>query len=374
MKKAKIGGQAVIEGVMMKSPTAMCIAVRTEKGIKVKSEKLKPSSKTSKIPIIRGITNFISMMIMGVQCISSSTEMLDLMEEEPTKFEKWLSKVTGKSLEKIIMGVAVFLAILMSVFLFILLPIFAGEGLQQLTGIESALFRNSVEGVIRIVIFLLYLILVTRMSDIKRTFMYHGAEHKTIHCFEHETELTVENAKKFSRLHPRCGTSFLLIVMIVSILVFSLGTAWLPETVNVWWFRTLLKLAFLPLVAGVSYELLRLLAMGDNKFIRALRYPGLQLQRLTTKEPDDSMLEVAIAAFEGVRKLDGEEPCSDNPPATYEKDSELNADVQASDGEQRSEACGDVKETTEADAESVINGTIAADDDNNEKSDFGDDA
>ena len=358
MKKAKIGGQAVIEGVMMKSPTAMCIAVRTEKGIKTKSEKLKPASKTSKIPIIRGITNFISMMIMGVQCISSSTEMLDLMEEEPTKFEKWLSKVTGKSLEKIIMGVAVFLAILMSVFLFILLPIFAGEGLQQLTGINSALFRNSVEGVVRILIFLLYLILVTRMSDIKRTFMYHGAEHKTIHCFEHEAELTVENAKKFSRLHPRCGTSFLLIVMIVSILVFSLGTAWLPEAVNVWWFRTLLKLAFLPLVAGVSYELLRLLAMGDNKFIRALRYPGLQLQRLTTKEPDDSMLEVAIAAFEGVRKLDGEPPCSDNPPVTYEKESEIEEQAQTADGGQNTDIFTDIKE---APAESVINGTMASD-------------
>lgn len=319
MKKATIGGQAVMEGVMMKSSTAMCIAVRTDKGIRVHSERLAAPKTVNKIPIIRGVVNFVSMLTLGVGCLTRSAEMIGLEEEdeEPTKFELWLSRVTGKSVEKIIMALAVVIALALSVGLFILLPILIGEGIQSLTGIDSALFRNAVEGVVRIVIFLLYLFLVSRMKSIKRTFMYHGAEHKTIHCFEHEKELTPANAREFTTLHPRCGTSFLLLVMVISILIFSVVTALLPAIADTWWIRTLVKLAFLPLVAGVSYEVLRLLALSDNIVVRILRAPGLALQHLTTAEPTEDMLEVAIAAFEGVRKLDGEAPCSACPPEVY---------------------------------------------------------
>ncbi|MBS7263367.1 MAG: DUF1385 domain-containing protein [Eubacteriales bacterium] len=328
MKRATIGGQAVMEGVMMKSATSMCIAVRTDKGIRTEGRKLPPVSGAAKIPILRGVINFIQMLSLGVTCLTRSAEMIGLedADDEPNKFEKWLSRVTGKSVEKIILAFAVLLSIALSVGLFILLPILIGEGLMSLFGSNSALLLNTIEGVVRIVIFLLYMFLVSRMKEIKRTFMYHGAEHKTIHCFEHEQPLTVENARAYTTLHPRCGTSFLLIVMIISILIFSVITALLPSIAGIWWLRTLVKLASLPIVAGVSYEVLRLLALHENPVTRVLRAPGLALQHLTTVEPTDDMLEVAIAAFEGVRALDGEPPCSDCPPAVYTEEDAPKAD------------------------------------------------
>lgn len=281
MKKDKyvnIGGQAVIEGVMMRSPERMAMSVRDEEGtIQFTCEQIeKKPSIWSKIPIVRGCVNFGSMMVYGVSIINKSMQMYDTsgeIEEEGG----W------------VMFVGVLLGMLLAVGLFIMLPTWVA-GFFSVHGV----LRNLVEGLIRIVIFMLYLMSISLMKDIRRVLMYHGAEHKTIACYEAGEELTASNVKKHSRLHPRCSTTFLFIVVIISILVYSL-LIW----TEVLWLRILLRLVFLPVVAGVAYEVFRLLNKSDHFCVRALRWPGVMLQKLTTKEPDEDMLEVAIVSFEG---------------------------------------------------------------------------
>lgn len=298
-RKPSIGGQAVIEGVMMKSPDYMAIAVRREDGeIAVDVRESPPPARKHKWmgwPLIRGVVNFVMSFKMGMGTINRATEMLGIVEEEPTsKFERWLTAKLGDKAEKFVMGIATVLAVVLSVGLFFVLPSLVATFLKGV--ITNGVLVNIAEGLVRLGIFIAYIAAISMMKDIKRVFQYHGAEHKTVHCYEHDEALTVDNVRKFSTLHPRCGTAFLLIIMVLSIFFFSIF-GWNLNAFT----RVASRLALLPLVAGVSYEVLRLFAFRDNAFVRVLRAPGLALQRLTTREPDDSMIEVAIAAFKAAQ-------------------------------------------------------------------------
>lgn len=292
--RTSIGGQALIEGIMMRGPKKQSIVVRTKDGLVTKVEDLKLLKDRYPIvgiPIIRGAVNFISSMANGVRALMFSAEQMPEDEqEEPTKFEKWIEEHLGsEKADKLLVTIAVVLGVGLSVGLFILLPTFLAGFLDGF--LTSSILRNLAEGVLRIAVFLGYLWLATKMKDIRRVWQYHGAEHMTIFCYEKGLELTVENARQQTRFHPRCGTSFMFIVMIVSILVFSLVT-WS----NVW-VRMGLRILLLPVVVGISYELIKWAGRHDNIFTRIISAPGKGLQRLTTAEPDDSMLEVAIEAI-----------------------------------------------------------------------------
>ncbi|MCL2661721.1 MAG: DUF1385 domain-containing protein [Oscillospiraceae bacterium] len=293
--RTSIGGQALIEGVMMRGPKKLAIVVRTKEGLVEKTEELKPLKE--KYPIlgwvfIRGVVNFISSMKIGMRSIMFSADnMPEEEQEESTKFDKWIeAKLGTEKAEKVIITVAVVLGIALSVGMFILLPTFlAGFAVQY---IESVILRNLLEGALRITIFLTYLWATTKMKAIKRVWAYHGAEHKAIYCYEKGLPLTVENIRQQSSLHARCGTSFLFIVMIVSILVFSLAT-W-----NNLLIRFALRIALLPVVVAISYELIKFAGRYDNILTRIISAPGKALQRFTTREPDDEMIEVAKTALE----------------------------------------------------------------------------
>lgn len=298
--KSKIGGQALIEGIMMRGVRKSAMAVRMpDQTIDVEIwETEKPDAKfrtLKKIPFVRGIFNMVESMAVGYRCMMKSAEKsgLDLEEdEEPGKLESWLLKHCGENLTKYVTYLGAALGVVLAVLLFMLLPSWAVWGLDKLVPIGG--FKGLLEGVIKIVIFVAYLALISQMKDIRRTFEYHGAEHKTIACFEAGEELTVENIKKQSRFHPRCGTSFLILVLIISILVFSVVT-WSNPVI-----RTLLKLLLLPVVVGVAYELIKLAGRYDNIFTRIISFPGLKLQLLTTREPDAEEIEVAIEAMKPV--------------------------------------------------------------------------
>lgn len=296
MKKTSIGGQAVIEGVMMKGPEDIAIAVRKPDGeITLKKEKLKANrKKISKMPIIRGMFAFVDSMVIGVQALTFSAEFF---EEEEAKEEKKPSKL-DEFMEKNMIAIAVLLSIAFSTGLFILLPTLAVSLLGKVS--KTPLLMNLVEGVVRIAIFIGYIALISQMKDIKRVFEYHGAEHKTIFCYENGEELTAENVRKYKRLHPRCGTSFLFIVMIVSILLFSFFR-WPSLPV-----RLITRILLLPVVAGISYEIIKWAGRSDSKLVCAISAPGLWLQKITTREPDDSQIEVAITALKNVLVEDKE--------------------------------------------------------------------
>ncbi len=300
--KTSIGGQAVIEGVMMKGPKEMAIAVRkpdNEIIIEKKpvSEKMQ-KSKILKLPIIRGCVGFFDSMVTGVKALMFSAQFFDLEGEEETesKFDQWLEKKFGDKIKDIVIYVSVVLSLILSIGLFFMLPNFITELIAKLTGISvDGTPRTLIEGGVRMLIFLGYILLVSQMKDIKRVFMYHGAEHKTIATYEHGLELTVENARKGCRLHPRCGTSFLIFVMIISVIVFMIIPAGLA-----WWQRALFKILLLPVVAGLSYEVIKFAGRHENWFTKLISMPGMWLQYITTREPDDSQLEVAIESLKAV--------------------------------------------------------------------------
>ena len=296
MKKCSVGGQAVLEGVMMKSPDAIAMAVRRSNGEIVTDYKLS-KSKAQKgtfwgLPIVRGVVSFVESLSTGMKTLTRSAELFgEEIEEEPSKFEKWLERKFGKSAEKVIIGFAVFIAILLSVGLFILLPTFLSDLIFAGTA-AAPIWRSLAAGGFRLLIFVGYIIVCSQAKDVSRVFMYHGAEHKTIACYEADEELTPENAVKHSRLHPRCGTNDLFLVMAVSILFFA-AIGWSENKLILFGTRIL----FLPLVAGLSYEVLKLAAKSDNILCRIVRAPGMGLQYLTTKEPTLDMIEVAITSF-----------------------------------------------------------------------------
>ena len=282
---------------MMKSPTGVALAVRCADGT-IATRYNNWTTKAKKgtflgLPIVRGVVTFIETLTTGMNTLTESAKLAgEDIEEEPTKFEKWLSKKLGKSVESIVIGLAVILAIALSVGLFFLLPLGISSLIFGKAASVAGVWKSLTEGLVRLIIFIGYLLLCSRIKDVKRTFMYHGAEHKTIACYEAEEELTPENAAKHSRLHPRCGTNYLFLVMAVSILFFA-AIGWNANFAV----RLAMRIAFLPVVAGLSYEVLRFAARHDNWLTRIIRAPGMALQRITTKEPTPDMLEVAIAAF-----------------------------------------------------------------------------
>lgn len=293
------GGQAVLEGVMMKSRDKIAISVRDTKGnIKTEVKNSKPlTSKCGffRIPFIRGIVGFIDSMMLSFDTLSRSADMLGLEEEEESKFEKWLTKVFGKSIATIASVIGTVLGLGLSIVLFMWLPKFISNFIVPTELVEAnygfAVLKSAIQGVMRIVIFLAYIMLVSLIPDMKRTFMYHGAEHKSIFCHESYEELTVENVKKQSRFHPRCGTSFLVVMMVLGILI-SIPFANLKDGIYL-----VLKLLTLPIIVGLGYEFIRYAGRHDNIFVRIISAPGLWVQRITTKEPTDDMIEVAIRSL-----------------------------------------------------------------------------
>lgn len=308
VKKTSIGGQAVIEGVMMRGRRSMATAVRDGEGnIQIESKRLTPPDKKPlimRLPIIRGVISFFDSLVGGTKTLMRSASVFG-DEGEPSKFEKWLAEKLHVDLMGVVGTVGIVLGLALSVLLFVMLPQWATNGLNALFDFgKTSFLYNLIEGLIRIAIFVCYILLTSLMPDIKRTYMYHGAEHKTITCYEKGLELTPENAKKCRRVHDRCGTTFLFFVMLVSILVFSIANSFLKVDGAL---RILLKIALLPVVAGLSYELLRGLAKTNCFIFYPLKAPGLLLQHITTREPDEQMLEVAIAAFKTVLEMDGDE-------------------------------------------------------------------
>jgi release factor-specific protein-(glutamine-N5) methyltransferase len=303
MKRRDVGGQAVIEGVMMRGSKSLATAVRTPKGnIEINFKDNRPVTKKYpilNIPFLRGFFVLIESMKVGMDSLNYSASFLDDENEEPTKFEKWLQNKLGQRTNDVLMGITMLVSFLFSIGLFVALPTGIAAFFKT-TGVSNVTL-NLIEAVIRIMILLLYMFFISKLEDIYRVFQYHGAEHKTIFCYEAMEELTVENVKKQSRLHPRCGTNFLFLIMFVSIAIFSF-TGWggIVE-------RLVIRIIGIPLVTGISYELIKWLGKNDSILSRIVAYPGLKLQLLTTKEPDDSQIEVAIAslkAAEGIKDPD----------------------------------------------------------------------
>ena len=296
VKKSTIGGQAVIEGVMMKNKDKYAVAVRKLSG-EIEVEVSKCQSISDKVPffrlpIIRGVVNFVESMVVGVKTLTYSASFYEDEEEEPTKMNQALDKLLKGKTEDVMMGVTVCFSMLLAIALFMVAPYFATRLLERFSTSETML--EIVEGMLRIGIFLLYVALISQMKDMKRVFMYHGAEHKTINCLEHGEELTVENVKKYSRIHKRCGTSFLLIVMIISMIFF------LFIRVDGLWARMAFRILLVPVIAGVSYEFIKFAGKSDSKIVQILSTPGMWLQKLTTREPEEDMIEVAIQSVESV--------------------------------------------------------------------------
>ena len=310
--KTMIGGQALIEGIMMRGPKKDAIVIRGKEGlaVEVTDRKLPPEKSFKKWPFFRGMFTFFDSQVTGVKALMRSVDLApEEYQEEPSKFDIWLEQKLGnEKFQQAIIGIAVALGLGLSIGLFFLLPMVVSSFFDN--WIHNMVTLNLVEGVIRMCVFMAYMILVSRMAEMKRVFSYHGAEHKTIRCYEAGLPLTVENVRMQTRLHPRCGTSFLLVVMVISILVFSVASSALLavfpalEAVRGSFGYRLLMIAFklllLPIVVGITYEINRWCGRNDNWFTRLLSAPGMWMQNFTTNEPDDSMIEVAITAVQAV--------------------------------------------------------------------------
>ncbi|MCC5439248.1 DUF1385 domain-containing protein [Clostridium botulinum] len=299
-KSTNVGGQAVLEGVMMRGKNGIATAVRKTNGeVVVNKENYTPYTKKSfffSLPIIRGFVSLIESLVIGIQTLNYSASFFEEQVEE-SKFDKWFNRTFKDKADNILIGITLLISFIISAVVFFIFPTFIANFFKKIY-IQNTLLLNIIEGIIRIAIFLLYILLISNMEDIKRVFQYHGAEHKTIFCYENHMDLIPENAIKFTRFHPRCGTNFLFLVMIVSILLFSL-TGW-----NNIWQRILYRIILLPVVSGVTYEIIKWLGKSNSNFAKIIAYPGLMLQKLTTKEPDLRQLEVAIMALKAAEGIE----------------------------------------------------------------------
>ena len=309
LHKTSVGGQALIEGIMMQGPKGAAVSVRVPDGsietIMKHPKHIRDRIKPLGWPVLRGCVSFVESMIFGYQCLMLSAEKsgmedMEADEENMSRLDKWLSSHLSKGVMSALTAVASVLGIALAFALFFYLPTVITNLFNKLANGALQNYRALIEGVLRMLIFIGYIAAVSLMKDIRRTFMYHGAEHKTIFCYEHGLDLTVENVKKQSRFHPRCGTSFMFVIIIISVLISSVISVAFPALRNstpVW---MLTKLLILPLVMGFGYEFIKYAGRHENLFVKILSAPGLWMQRLTTKEPDDDMIEVAIAAFSAV--------------------------------------------------------------------------
>lgn len=307
--KTSVGGQALIEGIMMQGPKGAAVSVRTPDGeidtemvtVKHAKDKFKPLG----WPLIRGVVAYIESMMFGYKCLMMSAEksgLEDIEEDEAnmSKFDKWLNDHLNKKVLGVLTAIASVLGMMLAFLLFFYLPTVAVNFINKLSGDVLTNYRALFEGIIRMMIFVIYIALVSLMKDIKRTFMYHGAEHKTIFCYEKGQELTVENVKKQSRFHPRCGTSFIFVILIISVVISSAISVTWPELRDQTVLWIAIKILILPFITGLSYEFIKYAGKHENIFVKILAAPGLWMQRLTTKEPDEDMIEVALAAFNAV--------------------------------------------------------------------------
>ena len=308
--KTSIGGSALIEGIMMRGPKKTTVAVRMSdhsiytEDIDFKS--IASKGKFFRLPLIRGFVSLVDSMRLSMKCLMLSADKAiegGAEEEEPSKFEKWAMEKFGDKFYNILMGFASFVGVVIAILLFFALPTFIFNMLAKVSPAmgEGTLWRSVFEGIFKIILFLGYVYVVSRTPDMKRTFMYHGAEHKTIFCYENLEELTVENVRKYTSCHPRCGTSFMVIMLIVGVVIGLFITATNPLI------RTVIKLLLLPVSCGIGYELIKICAKYDNIFTKIIAAPGLMAQRITTIEPDDSMIEIAIAAIKPVIPENGED-------------------------------------------------------------------
>ncbi|MDE5782390.1 MAG: DUF1385 domain-containing protein [Lachnospiraceae bacterium] len=298
MKPSGIGGQAVLEGIMMRNKEKYSVAVRKpDKNIEVKVEEYKGFTQGKKVinlPFIRGVFNFIDSMVLGIKTLAFSAEFYEDEEVEESKFDKAADKMFREKAEDVIMGVTVFISIAIALGLFVVLPSVISDFIKDWFNIISVSLLSVIEGIIRIVMFVAYILLISLMKDIRRTFMYHGAEHKCINCIENGMELNVENVMKSSRYHKRCGTSFIFMVMIISIIFFIF------IRVDNTMLKVVVRLLLIPVIAGISYEFIKLAGRSESKIVDILSRPGMALQKITTSEPDEDMVEVAIAAVSAV--------------------------------------------------------------------------
>lgn len=296
-KITSIGGQALIEGIMMLGPNKISAAFSSENGeISVEDIEfhfMREKYPVLKLPFIRGVFNFVDTMRLSMKAMSMASDKIEI-EESESKFEKWIEKNFGDKLMKVILALGAILGFAISLLLFVYLPILAFSGISMLVSSDINAYRSLTEGIIRMAIFILYVYLISLIPDIKRVFMYHGAEHKTIFCYENELPLTVENVRIQKRLHPRCGTSFLVIMIVLGIIV----GLFIPFTNPI--IRTLAKVITIPLVISLGYELIKLCGKHNNIFTKIIATPGMWVQKITTKEPDDKMIETAIAAMQSV--------------------------------------------------------------------------
>ncbi|MEG0774424.1 DUF1385 domain-containing protein [Clostridium sp.] len=299
-KKVSVGGQAVIEGVMMRGAKGLATAVRLPSGkIEIKKQNYDSFTKKHKLfslPIIRGFVSLVESLIIGMKSLEFSASFLE-EEEEPSKFDKWFEGIFKEKTNDVIMGFSLVLSLVLAMLLFFITPTLLTTFIKS-NITNNTIILNITEGIIRVAIFLLYITLVGKMQDIKRVYQYHGAEHKTIFCYEAGVELTPENAQRFSRFHPRCGTNFLFLVMVISIVIFSF-TGYQSIISRIIW-----RILLLPLVSGVTYEVIRWLGKSNNYFAKVVAAPGLKLQGLTTKEPDLTMIEVAIASLKAAEGIE----------------------------------------------------------------------
>lgn len=302
MKKCDVGGQAVIEGVMMRGSKGVAVAVRKESGeIVIKNEDTIPFTKRYpklNIPFVRGIFVLIDSLRIGINALNFSASFFEDENEEPSKIDKWIDNKFGDKSNDILIGFTMIISFILSIVIFVGIPTGVASLFKKV--VQSPVILNLVEAVLRIIILIVYMWGISKMKDIYRVFQYHGAEHKTIFCYEAEQELTVENVKKFSRYHPRCGTNFLFLIMFVSIFVFSF-TGWgnFAE-------RLAIRVVFIPIISGVTYEMIKWLGKADSKLAHIVATPGMKLQELTTREPDESQIEVAIASLKASEGIEGE--------------------------------------------------------------------
>lgn len=309
IRKTSVGGQALIEGIMMQGPKGAAISVRVPDG-SIETDLRQPKHIRDKIkplgwPIIRGCVNFIESMIFGYQCLMYSAEKsgledIDEPEENMSKVDKWLSEHLSKGVMNVLTGVASVLGVLLAFGLFFYLPTVTTNFFNKIANEALTNYRALIEGIMRMIIFVVYIAVVSLMKDIKRVFMYHGAEHKTIFCYEKGMDLTVENVRKQSRFHPRCGTSFMFVMIIISVVISSIISVAFPQLRNNTAIWMAIKILILPFIMGLGYEFIKYAGKHDNILVKILSAPGLWMQRLTTKEPEDDMIEVALEAFKAV--------------------------------------------------------------------------